>query len=38
MINLQRGIDLIFSLFKEADNITISSLFYGNKLSIKKIL
>jgi len=38
MINLQRGIDLVFSLFKEGDNITISSLSHGNKLNIKKIL
>ena len=37
MINLQMGIDLNFSLFKEGDNITISSLSYGNKLNIKKL-
>jgi hypothetical protein len=36
MIGFQRGINLIFSLFNEGDNMVFSSLRYGNDLIQKK--
>ncbi len=35
MICFQRGINLIFSLFNEGDNIVFSSLRYENDLNIR---
>jgi len=37
MIGFQRGINLIFSLFKEGDNMVFSPLRYENDLFIKTI-
>jgi len=35
MIGFQRGINLIFSLFKEGDNMVFSPLRYENDLNIR---